>query len=132
MSKEILVYGSLREGQYNFKRFKDFYGDDIKYIETIPRITNYKMYDLGSYPCIVYSTNMHDAITVDKLQVSDACYEMIYSMEIGAGYTLSEMGRLEGGVVNRYGIFTMENAPRNATHVVNGDWTKYLKQVKVV
>lgn len=129
MSKDILVYGSLRPGEYNFSRFKQYYEEGIKYVKTIERLKNYELFDLGAYPCVVYNAESNNNITVDVLRVSDACYEMIYSMEIGAGYHVEEVTVTDGGETKTYPIFAMLSAS-SANKVKSGDWVKFLKNSK--
>ena len=126
MSKDIIVYGSLRPGEYNFSRFKQHYQDDIKYVKTIDRLKNYELFDLGAYPCVVYNAEPNNNITVDILRVSDACYEMIYNMEIGAGYHVEQVTVTDGGETKIYPIFAMMTGYK-AQKVESGDWVKYLK-----
>ena len=67
MSKKIAVYGSLRHLEYNYNRFKQYFGDGIEYINTTS-ITGYQIFDLGSYPGLKLSDNKEDTVVVDILE----------------------------------------------------------------
>lgn len=77
----ILVYGTLRVGEYNFKRFEK----DIEVIAEGIKIKAYRMFDLGSYPGITYG-GPGSEITVDIINVKDKTFHVIDAMEKGANY----------------------------------------------
>jgi len=138
--KKILVYGSLRPDMYNFRRFKDYFKDEIEFVEN-KTISHYKMYDLGQYPCIVYTDEANSFITVSVLEVSERCYEMIYSMEIGAGYHLEQVGLAnteDKTSVTSYPIFAMMKAPYDSflkdtcKEVIGGDWNRFITKKSLI
>jgi gamma-glutamylcyclotransferase (GGCT)/AIG2-like uncharacterized protein YtfP len=89
--KYIAVYGSLRPGHYNFKRFNDVFPGFINHIET-HKINGYKLYNLGAYPAAVESGDLDDTIEVDILEITDPyIYSSIKNMELGAGYYVEEI-----------------------------------------
>lgn len=122
MDKYILVYGSLRKGEYNYEYFKQ----GLEYIKTV-EIPNYKLYSLGAYPGIKESKN--SSIICDLMKVTDSKYgDGIHRMELGAGYSYR--------VINVDGveaiIYPYEGNIREEDLVESGDWSKYLKQEEVI
>jgi len=80
-------YGTLRKGYYNYERFggdKVFKPHSIHNNEYI--VTGFKMYDNGSYPCVVYTGDKNDKITGEVYHIDDGLANRLYDMEIGAGY----------------------------------------------
>lgn len=120
-----LFYGSLRKGEYNYDRFLGYFGkESMKYIQTV-RVPNFKMYDLGAYPCVVRG-DIEDFIVVDIVDVSPDCYRSIYNMELGAGYSETSVNVEE----HESSIFTYDNMGSRGTQVKNGDWVTYNYQKK--
>lgn len=118
--KKILVYGSLRKGEYNYKRFLKYYPDGLNYLATTT-ITGYKLYDLGSYPGIRPQDGTE--LVVDVMEVSDEAYDSITGMERGAGYSVVKE------TVEGFGECTIYvyDYPVNEKYLVeSGDWSKYL------
>lgn len=118
--KKILVYGSLRKGEYNYKRFKGYFGEGLNYLATTT-ITGYKLYDLGSYPGIRPEAGKE--LVVDVMEVSDEAYDAITGMERGAGYSVAKETVEDHGECTIY----VYNYPVSENHLVeSGDWSKYL------
>jgi gamma-glutamylcyclotransferase (GGCT)/AIG2-like uncharacterized protein YtfP len=85
--KKVLVYGSLREGMYNFKRVLNFFGESsIKKIDSVT-LKGFNIFDLGHYPGLNKSENEKDTVVFDLMEVSDKAFEFIERMELGAGYS---------------------------------------------
>lgn len=125
----ILSYGSLREGDYNFDRMKDMFGDKgIKRLDTFI-LPNYRIYDLGYYPGLNKSNNELDKVTFDLLEVSNACMDFIRRMERGAGYT-EELIKEYNAVLFVYD--TNLSKYKDTEFISSGDWLKYLKQKELV
>lgn len=82
---KIFVYGSLKEGQYNFGRF-----GETKVLKKNIRINGFALYSLGPYPCIIKTNNPQNFVIGEIHEVSDNNYGNIYRMEIGAGYYAEE------------------------------------------
>lgn len=121
----ILAYGSLRPGNYNHDRFGH---GVLKVKKTNVTIKGYKMYDLGSYPCITNTENEEDSIICDILSTNDKNIVFaIDAMEIGAGYT-SEPVLINDINCKLYTMppenFTKYNTP---IHVESGNWNSYNK-----
>ena len=112
---KVFVYGSLKKGFYNYERCgldkAKFIGKGI--------LKGYKMYSLGSYPCIVAD---------EKSQVYGEIYEYtdkqteerIKNMELSAGYIEVEV---QVGTVKAL-TYVMEKAPKyyNPKPITKGEW----------
>lgn len=117
----ILVYGSLRKGEYNYEYFKE----GLEYVKTV-QIPNYKLYSLGSYPGIKKSNGNN--IICDLMKVTDEKYgNSIDRMELGAGYS-STLVDIEGVKAI---LYPYEGSVREEDLVDSGDWSKHLKQEEV-
>ena len=122
MSKRILVYGSLRNGEYNFQSFQRVFGNNIKYEKTL-EIEGFSLYSLGPYPGINKSLNKNSKLTVDILNVNEVVYNQIKEMELGAGYK-EEFVNIDGEQLPIY----VYKYPLNKEYIVeSGDWSSYLK-----
>ena len=119
-NKRIAVYGSLREGHYNFERFKRFY-PELTVVENNVKIKGYDLYSLGSYPGIVRGNG---EIEVDILECSKQCYGQIMYMELGAGYTAKELFINDHQTI----IFEYEGPVRPHVKVESGNWNQFTKQ----
>ena len=108
----VAVYGTLKQGQYNHpvlgRQGAEYLGTDI--------LTEWVMYDLGSFPCIV-PTKLSGSIVVEVYKVAD----------------LKATDRLEGYpgfydralVATQYGnawIYFMREAPDGAMLITSGVW----------
>lgn len=121
--KRIAVYGSLREGEYNFERIKEYYGlSSIKTLANDIEIEGYDLFDLGMYPAI---SEGKGKLIIDVLSVNDQAATFIERMELGAGYNISTVR------VPRYGEITIYTYPPNSFPasrlVASGNWSEYLK-----
>lgn len=118
-SEKVAVYGSLREGEYNFEAFNRFYPDQIEVYKTNIEIPSWELYSLGSYPGAVRGEG---SIIVDILNVSPLVKQHFDGMELSAGYILDEES-IEGEIVTiyRYGYPEVLGSKR-FPKVVNGDW----------
>lgn len=126
--KQIVVYGSLREGEYNADRFRRNYGaENFKYIRTTT-ITGYNIFDLGSYPGLKISNDPNSKVIVDIMEVSDECFQSIEWMEHGAGYSTIKVVDDETG--QKFPAYMYEYS---ATDLVeSGDWVKYQNQLEKI
>ena len=78
--KEILVYGSLKQGYWNHERFNldaNYRWKGVVY--------GFKLMDLGPYPGAVYGTST-DGIICERYEVDDETFRFLDLMERGAGY----------------------------------------------
>lgn len=115
----VAVYGSLRNKEYNFRRFEKYFPKGIKFLETY-MIPGFELYDLGSYPGIKES-NKDQLLTVDIMDCSWDCYKAIENMELGAGYVAKKVTIEDKDCV----IFIYLGNPTKK--VDSGDWSSYLK-----
>jgi len=123
---KLLIFGTLRRGQYNFNRFK-FYGEQ-KYIETI-RLSGFDLYDLGHYPTVVKGEG---EVTFEIHSVCDKILEIITDMEIGAGYKPIKIKVGDSDCT----LYTMEKEyidegvvrGRPFPKIESGDWVAYQKK----
>lgn len=119
MRKKIIVYGSLRKGEYNFNRFVGYFGEDnFQYVETTT-IPGFKLYSLGPYPGINEGTE-DDVLVVDILDVSESAYDSVKRMELGAGYS-EVLVNINGEELPIY-VFDAKLPEDNI--VEGGDWLK--------
>jgi gamma-glutamylcyclotransferase (GGCT)/AIG2-like uncharacterized protein YtfP len=113
----LLVYGTLKPGHYNFDRF--FNETNVKVGEEI-KLPGFKMYSLGAYPCVVHTENNEDIITAVKLKnVKSNIFNSINNMELGAGYVRKEI-QLDNETYFIY-VFRANNI-HNLKVVENGNW----------
>lgn len=122
------VYGSLREGDYNYDRLLKH----SEYEKTgSGKISGYEMISLGSYPGIIKADNESKIIVdffdvIDKESVSDNkknTFFNIHLMEIGAGYYPTIIER--GGKKYILYVFNEKYLYGSKTVVESGDWIKH-------
>lgn len=116
----IAVYGTLRKGHYNHDRFPMQFQTGIK---NPVQIEGYKLYDLGPYPCVVYTGNPEDVTTFEIYQVTQRTKDIIDAMEFGAGYDEKRQPITNEVMAS---IYVFENTPSRATHIESGDYTEYI------
>jgi gamma-glutamylcyclotransferase (GGCT)/AIG2-like uncharacterized protein YtfP len=122
----VLVYGSLRVGEYNYNRFKKHHGDNIKVVAQKLPIVGYNLYDLGSYPGITLDFNGESKpLICDLLEVSQSVKDSMDNMEFGAGYR-EDFEDTEFGEATIYVYEWLGSGITNK--VESGDWSEYLKQ----
>ena len=114
---KIATYGSLRAGEYNFKRMKLF--GEINYISTTT-IEGWDLFSLGPYPGIKPGKG---TIVIDLLECDDKVYQYIHAMELGAGYIEREIN-INGELYKIY-----EYTGNTWTEVIpTGDWLKHQEE----
>lgn len=118
---KIGVYGSLRKGEYNY----NFFLRDQKYIKTVTK-KGFKLYSLGSYPCIVRTNNPDDKVVFDLFEVSDSVKKAIDRMEFQAGYHVDYIEEKN----NQYEIYVFRDGYSNTHLIKHGDWVKYRQDEK--
>lgn len=125
----LLVYGSLRVGEYNWEKLKD----EMEFVRT-EFIKGYSMYDLGDYPAIVKDKNATTPITMDLFRVDKTTFDRIYTMELDAGYSIDGIHILENGRNIQIYFFSMANITlaKQGKHTLieSGDWVERNKTVK--
>lgn len=119
-NKETLlaVYGSLRPGKYNYKRFSSLSPRDSNIT-----LKGYKMFDLGAYPAVIRTNNILDTIVCDVIAADDMDAKSIDSMEYGAGYHKEEVN-INGKTCALY-VHKDSSYIKNHVRVLSGDWNKY-------
>jgi len=127
LGKKFAFYGSLRTGQYNYKRLVEaaagmkFEGERV--------LTGYKMFSFGSFPFVVPSDNPEDTIVIELFDIPDEmAARYIHNMEVGAGYGVEEV-LIDGEVYWLYIYTGMRDYEKSGyTRVSDGDWVKYLSE----
>ncbi|MEJ1237780.1 gamma-glutamylcyclotransferase [Chryseolinea sp. T2] len=112
-------YGTLRMGMENHQVF----AKTLVYLKTTT-LQGYRMYSLAEYPYVIRTGVESDSIVVDLFQITSGnTEEMIYEMEIDAGYVLSTV-TIEG---IKFGIYLFETTMTDDEVVEGGDWVSYTK-----
>lgn len=110
-------YGTLRIGMENHQVF----AKTLVHIRS-KTLQGYRMYSLKEYPYVIRTDDQNDHIIVDLFQIaSEKTEEMIYEMEIDAGYVLSTV-MIEG---IKFGIYVFEEPIAGDEYVDGGDWVSY-------
>jgi gamma-glutamylcyclotransferase (GGCT)/AIG2-like uncharacterized protein YtfP len=119
---KILVYGTLREGQYNFDRIINNYG-----LESIKKVSEkilkgFQMITIHDwYPAIIYTNKEEDVIIVEEMEVTPEAKDFIDRMESGAGYSIMN--------INGADIYYMtQNTHGEKAIIKSGDWVKYISK----
>lgn len=76
------IYGSLRRGEFNHKRFKGF----PESFKCTGFIRGAQLKSLGPYPAIVPSNNPEDIVKGELYELPEFLHNLILRMEQGAGY----------------------------------------------
>jgi gamma-glutamylcyclotransferase (GGCT)/AIG2-like uncharacterized protein YtfP len=119
--RKIGAYGTLRKNGYNYERMQNYFGDDcINKIDEIV-LPNFKMYNLGFYPCITASTDDTDIVKFDVLEVNEECYKFINMMELGAGYTEISVNTEQHGDLLVY-VVPEKYVNKKTPQIMSGDW----------
>lgn len=111
---KVATYGTLRKGG----RLSKYYMTEDQYVETTT-LDGYQLFDLGSYPCAVYTGNKDDVMTVDIWDVSDAQFQAMKSMEESAGYATKY-------IQDNMAIFLFTKP--YGTHIPSGDYLTHISQ----
>ena len=112
-------YGTLRMGMENHQVF----AKTLVYLKTT-MLKGYRMYSLSEYPYVIRTGAESDFIIVDLFQItSDKTEEMIYEMEVDAGYVLSAV-TIDG---IKFGIYLFETTMSDDEYLEGGDWVSYTK-----
>jgi gamma-glutamylcyclotransferase (GGCT)/AIG2-like uncharacterized protein YtfP len=77
----VFAYGSLKEGYHIFDRF-----ESIRSVQKNVSISGFKMYNLGSYPCIAYTGNDEDVVHGEVVLLDPKESVQLDHVELGAGY----------------------------------------------
>lgn len=138
-TRYILCYGSLRHGEYNFKRINSMFPNSLKFITSIT-LTGYRMYNLGGYPAAIYDGDNTVAIICDVMQITKEAEEVVEEMETGAGYSTfthriyfqDPLTRFE--VDTKALIYLMIDEAADLVkevcdEIYSGDWVDYCKKL---
>jgi gamma-glutamylcyclotransferase (GGCT)/AIG2-like uncharacterized protein YtfP len=110
-------YGTLRMGMENHQVF----AKTLVYIRTMT-LYGYRMYSLKEYPYVIRTDVPGEHIIVDLFHItSEKTEEMIYEMEVDAGYVLSAV-MIEG---IKFGIYVFDKNMTGDEYVEGGDWVSY-------
>jgi gamma-glutamylcyclotransferase (GGCT)/AIG2-like uncharacterized protein YtfP len=119
----MLFYGSLRPKHYNFARF--FTADNHQILKDNIVVPGFKMYNLGSYPCILKGEST-DKIVCTAVKILDKYTQRhIHMMEITANYNCKTVEIPELGLCNIY-VYADKNIPERYL-VKSGNWDDNLK-----
>jgi gamma-glutamylcyclotransferase (GGCT)/AIG2-like uncharacterized protein YtfP len=118
--KHIAAYGTLREGNYNYDRYKRIADASNNTFNKVGEaiIEGYELWDLGPYPYSIKTGNPEDKMTVDIIECDDYTIRSITRMEEGAGYTTEEI------TINGIEclIYTYPEIISNTKQIKNGDY----------
>ena|SRR6187200_1802994 len=112
-------YGTLRQGMENHLAF----AKALTFLRTVT-VKGYRMYSLGEYPYVIYTSDSDDQIVVDLFQITSIeAEELIYEMEIDADYIRSSVV-IDG---NKFGIYLFAGKRDGDEHVSGGDWVMHAR-----
>lgn len=113
---KIAVYGSLRKGEFNFKRV------NAMCLETVT-FYGYKLYSFGPYPAAVETydgLSQNYPLVVDLLEVDEETFMKLYRMERGASYYMTSCSH--NG--ETYLLWVMQpSLVGPAPQIKSGDWS---------
>lgn len=117
----MAVYGSLREGAYNYDRFVQYYGKEAFKKRSTEVIKGFDLYSLGPYPGIKQGEG---PLTVDVFDCNEKVAEQIRRMEEGANYSALEVETSQGPAT----IWLYNGKVSEQNQVENGDWISWLQK----
>ena len=121
MPKKILVYGTLRKGQYNFDRIINNFGLESMKMVSKKVLKGFQMVTIHDwYPAIIYTNKEEDTIVVEEMEVTPEAKDFIDRMEAGAGYSIMTIDGAD--------IYYMKNNQYGEKAIIkSGDWVKYIE-----
>jgi len=124
--KLYAVYGTLRKGLGNYKRYLD--NDDCKYLGTQKLRIPYKMVSLGGFPGLVWTNPYHSQITIEVFNVTSPDIEKQLDMLEGyPDFYEKTTINTQWGEATIYYLHSERYA--NYPVVESGDWVNRVKQV---
>lgn len=117
--KHLLVYGTLRNGEYNFNRF----GGQTFLRKT--EVEGFQLFDCG-LPRVIKGEGK---LVVELHEVEDKPADYIHQMELGAGYEEVKISLPEGEA----SLYFCDESTVNrgqGKRVESGDWITHLKEKK--
>jgi gamma-glutamylcyclotransferase (GGCT)/AIG2-like uncharacterized protein YtfP len=130
-TKETLFffYGSLRKGLYNHSIIKNH----SKLISKTAVINGFKLYSLGSFPCVI-SSKTTDLVLGEIYKINDdEVIRRIHLMEIYAKYKLIETMAFDLTKEKLIKVFVYEYKETNLNpkdKIESGDWVKEINSRK--
>jgi gamma-glutamylcyclotransferase (GGCT)/AIG2-like uncharacterized protein YtfP len=119
---KIAFYETLRKGFGFHEELKA----NLKFIG-ICELKGYSMYDLGTYPCLIYSGEPSEMVLVEVYEVlTKQALNMIDDLERAAGYHLEEIYIDD----ERFGIYVFKEIKFGKLKVISGDWKEYTRNSK--
>ncbi len=112
----LFVYGTLRRGDNNDERWEldrraRFLGQTT--------LRGARLFDLGSYPCLVLTTNPEHRVVGELFEIEQQVFEGIQAMEEEAQYVTVTVETEVGPAT----AFVFESVPPGARLIESGDWT---------
>lgn len=133
----LIVYGSLREGEYNYNRLRCIFGTEELFYVADCEVQDYAMYSvLDNYPAAIYTDQSSDIIEGQILGMSERVYKAIKDMEESAGYELySEIASCNISKHQfriKMDLFVatpkLEKVVEKFPKVKSGNWSDYLRE----
>jgi len=119
---KMAFYGTLRKGFDFHEQIKA----NLKFIG-LSELKGYSMYDLGAYPCLIYTSEPSEKVLVELYEVlTEQTWNMIDDIERAAGYHLEEI-YIQG---ERFGIYLFKEIKFGTLKVISGDWKVYSENTK--
>jgi len=118
---KILVYGTLRKGQYNFDRIINNFGLESMKLVSEKILKGFQMVTIHDwYPAIIYTNKEEDTIIVEEMEVTPEAKNFIDRMEAGAGYSIMT---IDGADI----YYMTQNTYGEQAIIKSGDWVKYIE-----
>lgn len=138
----LFVYGSLRQGEYNYHRIRDMFGEKSLVPLAYTYISSAKIYDLGDYP-VVLTSDYANKVYGNIMYVDELAATAIRDMELGAGFKIDKtLSWLPDGPSANRAMFIdiykgdsylsniVKNGEISAPLVESGNWSKYIRQAE--
>jgi len=142
----LFVYGSLRKGEFNFKKIQETFGEN-SIIHLYPTRADYMtLYDLGDYPVMMKAKGTYHTFG-ELVYCTDEVVEVIKQMELEAGYlydTCNIWIENNNNPSTKYRLISVPTYvagprlkdkiflnPSTYPRITCGDWKKYLKSVEI-
>lgn len=114
----LFVYGTLRPGYYNYDRYRLA---SIARHRGVTVVRGARLFDLGSYPCMVLTSDVRREVTGELLDLADdRVFDRIRRMEEEAGYRTVTVDTAAGPAVT----FVFDRPPAGAVEMPSGDWAE--------
>lgn len=138
----IVVYGSLRKGQYNYNSIRETFGKE-NFIFIKDQLIEYaQLYDLGDFPAICHASYRH-SVKGELMYCSNEVFQSIKEMETLVGYKEGQVAMYE---MTRTGSMacmpityyeagpSLMNKIKSSPHlyplIQEGDWIDYIEGVE--